>query len=82
MIPRAEIAFTLAMAEKGVRSETPPDVMAELCRVYLAWLEAPEGWVVGQSGPDFADKCTGAIVQMADPPSVKGKRVRLVVVDE
>lgn len=40
MIPREELLFTLAMAEKGLRSETPPEVMAELCRVYLAWADA------------------------------------------
>lgn len=45
MIPRNEILFTLAMAEKGLRSETPPEVMAELCRVYLAWRDAPEMWI-------------------------------------
>lgn len=43
--------------------------------------EAPEGWVVGQSGPDFVSTCTGAIVQMADPAAVKGKRVALVVIE-
>lgn len=42
MIPRAELEFTLAMSQKGIRSETPPEVMAELCRVYLAWVDAPE----------------------------------------
>lgn len=42
MIPRQEIEFTLAMAEKGVRAECPPEVMAKLCRVYLAWVDAPE----------------------------------------
>lgn len=45
--------------------------------------EAPEGFVVGQSGPDhFFGRHLGAIVQMSDPASVKGKRVKLVVVDE
>lgn len=47
MIPRAEIEFTKAMAEKGLRSETPPEVMAELCRVYLAWVDAPEATADG-----------------------------------
>ena len=42
MIPREEIEFTLAMAEKGVRAEAPAEVMAELCRVYLKYLDAPE----------------------------------------
>lgn len=36
MIPRAELEFTLAAAEAGIRSEPPPEVMADLCRVYLA----------------------------------------------
>lgn len=82
MIPRQEVEFTLAMAEKGLRSETPPEVMAELCRVYLAWVDAPEGSVVGQSGPDhFFGMHMGAIVQMHDPASVKGKRVKLVEVE-
>lgn len=42
MIPREEIEFTLAMAEKGLRTEAPADVMAELCRVYLGYLDAAE----------------------------------------
>ena len=42
MIAREEIEFTLAMAEKGIRAQAPAEVMAELCRVYLAYLDAPE----------------------------------------
>jgi hypothetical protein len=41
-------------------------------------LAAPVGFVVGQSGPDFVSACTGAVVQMDNPESVKGKRVRLL----
>lgn len=84
MIPRQEIEFTLAMAEKGVRAEAPPEVMAELCRVYLAWLEAPEV-EVQSADPPGADYL-GFIEAYGSVPSIAGlevgKRVRLVVVDD
>lgn len=53
MIPRAELEFTLAMAKKGLRSETPPEVMAELCRVYLAWVDRrPVGFIAHPPTPN------------------------------
>lgn len=76
MIPRAEIEFCLAMAQKGLRSETPPEVMAELCRVYLAWVDAPEG-SVNEVGGSLA----AVIVGQLPSGSLKvGKRVKLVEV--
>lgn len=51
MIPRAEIEFTLKVAEAGARCEAPAKVMEELCRVYLAWLDAPEVTITDCNNP-------------------------------
>lgn len=79
MIPRAEIEFTLAMAQKGLRSETPPEVMAELCRVYLAWVDAPERVVT----PAYVDGLEGyesfGYIQIGR--LLIGKRLKLVEVE-
>jgi hypothetical protein len=45
MIPREEIEFSKQMADKGLACEVPADRMAELCRVYLAVMDAPIGTV-------------------------------------
>ena len=87
MIPRAEIEFTLAMAEKGVRAECPPEVMAELCRVYLAWVDAPELEISEAFLSRGDDESTFLLITAcgnspSDGDLVEGKRVRLVVVDE
>lgn len=77
MIPRQEVEFTLAMAQKGIRSETPPEVMAELCRVYLAWADAPEADItVDNYVCVYGDR-------MNEIMAMDGKKVRLVeVLDE
>lgn len=55
------------------------DDLAELLRAYRLWRDAPEGFVIGQSGPDnFFTQHAGAIVQMENPAAIKGQRVRLV----
>jgi hypothetical protein len=51
MIDRAEIEFTLKLVERGVRCEAPAAVMEELCRVYLAWLDAPIGVAIDDAHP-------------------------------
>ena len=63
MIDRAEIEFTMAMAQKGIRCEAPAKVMEELCRVYLAWVDArPIGFIAhpptANSGMVVFDKQT------------------------
>lgn len=72
MIPHEEIEFTLAMAQKGIRAEAPAKVMEELCRVYLAWLDAPEVEVQEWFLPNSIETLVRA------DGLEKGKRVRLV----
>lgn len=50
------------------------DVVRELCRVYLAWMEAPESVWIDKYGDLQAD--------YVDIDKVRGKRVRLVEVKE
>lgn len=80
MIPREELEFTLAMAEKGLRSETPPEVMAELCRVYLAWVDAPETVLVECADPEDGVTPTAEILDVFAECLI-GKRVKLVEVE-
>lgn len=86
MIDGNDVERWLSYAQENIRhfgpregSAIPAEALAELCRTWLAVQDAPVGFVVGQSGPDgFYQQHSGAIVQMDDPASVKGKRVRIV----
>ena len=76
MVKREDVVALLATCEQIHKPNY--GVIAECCRAWLTLDAAPVGHVVGQSGPDISSASTGAIVQMDDPASVKGQRVRLV----
>ena len=82
MIPREEIEFSKALAENGHSCEVPADRMAELCRVYLAWLDAPMGEVASFPVGPHAVQVGVRISALEQCIWDNGQRVRLVLEGE
>lgn len=77
MIHREEIEFTKALADKGHRCEMPAETVAKLCRVYLAWVDGPEGEIDSAYWDHLR-----IVPDRGVPLEMVGKRVRLVLEGE
>lgn len=77
MIEREKILALLGVSEQhGATVEMTPSELAELCRVYIAWMEAPEVTVL----PDAVTGDDDGAIWLE--PEMIGKRVRLVEVKD